>query len=68
MSTLSNKKRSRAGIVNHINKIVKSDLAGIYEAFDSEKDLVTLKSFKVALEEQSSCVEIIGRNPRRNRG
>ena len=55
MSTLTKKRRSRAGIINHINKIVKTDLAGLYESF-SEEDLVTLKSFKVTLEEQLSRV------------
>ena len=42
---MANKKRSRAGIINYINKLFKGDIQDSYDNYDKEK-LATLYARK----------------------
>ena len=52
---LARKRRSRGGYIAFINKIVKGELADIYNNYE-ESHLVKLESFKVILEEKLNVI------------
>ena len=51
MSDIIRKKRSRTGLISHVNKLVKTDIQAIYDNYEEDKFL-SLKTFKTVLEEQ----------------
>ena len=66
MSDLVKKKRSRTGIINYINKIIKSDVADIYDEFE-EENLPKLSSLKnIAEEKLLKVVKLSEENTRIN--
>ena len=61
MADVTKKKRSRAGIIGYMNKLIKGDIAKRYGEYKSEH-LMTLMCYKDTIEEKLKSVLIIGRN------
>lgn len=49
------KKRTRAGLIGYLNKLIKLDVAGIYKDFKNEK-LLELLRFKEIIEDKLNSI------------